>query len=233
LPVGEGGAVTTADDDLAERVQVTRQHGMSRDAWRRYGPGNSWRYAVDHEGLKANFTDLQAAIAIGQLTHLSHWQARRVELAARYDAQLRDVPGIVLPPRPAPGEGIHAWHLYVVRVRPPYRLTRDELIDQLAERGIGTSVHFVPVHRFGRFQRLLGNVSAVMPNAERLADELLSLPMHPQLTEDDVDYVCAQLVALQKGGRIADVFDGSARQPAFQSPHGARTGRPHADHRRW
>lgn len=201
LPIGEGGAITTADDEFADRLRVTRQHGMTRDAWRRYMPGANWQYQVEESGLKANFTDLQAAIGLGQLAHLSRWQSRRAEIAARYDEQLRDVAGIALPPRPI--DGVHAWHLYIVRVRPRYRMTRDELASELAARGIGTSVHFIPVHRFQYFRRLLGDQRAQLRVTERIADQLLSLPMHPHLTDQEIDYVCAQIAERHRSRKVS------------------------------
>jgi dTDP-4-amino-4,6-dideoxygalactose transaminase len=198
LPIGEGGAITTADAQLADRLRSMRQHGMSRDAWRRYNPGADWRYRVEEDGLKANFTDLQAAIGLGQLAHLTQWQSRRAALADRFDQQLDAISGIVLPPRPAGGR--HAWHLYVIRVLPEYGRTRDQLAEELAARGIGTSVHFIPVHSFGYFRRLLGDQGSRLPVAERMADQLLSLPLYPQLADSDVDYVAAQIRDLCRTG---------------------------------
>src|SRR6266540_5709036 len=104
LPIGEGGMITTADPDLAAWVRRGRLHGMSADAWRRYLPGGSWRYSVEQDGLKANLTDLQAAIGRAQLRHLAGWQRRREAMAARYDRQLRELAGLELPPRPANGQ---------------------------------------------------------------------------------------------------------------------------------
>ncbi len=101
LPISEGGAVVTCDARLAETVRQTRLHGMSRDAWRRYLPGGSWRYDVDTTGLKANLTDVQAAIGRAQLRYLPAWQQRRAEIADRYDERLADVPGLRLPSAPA------------------------------------------------------------------------------------------------------------------------------------
>lgn len=199
LPIGEGGALTTPDPERTDRLRVMRQHGMSRDAWRRYEPGSGWRYDVAVDGLKANFTDLQAAIGLGQLAHLNAWQARRAELADRYDAQLRDVPGLVLPPRPT--DGHHAWHLYPIRIEPGFGPSRDELIAALTERGVGTSVHFIPVHRFPYFRQLLGDATPDLPVAERIADQLLSLPLHPHLSDDAVDRVCAQILSLRTCAR--------------------------------
>jgi dTDP-4-amino-4,6-dideoxygalactose transaminase len=196
LPIGEGGAITTADPELAELVRQSRQHGMSRDAWRRYGPGGGWRYNVEVDGLKANFTDLQAAIGRAQLRRLAEWQERRGALAAHYDAALRHIPGVTLPPRPL--QGRHAWHLYVIRVAQPYPLTRDALATALAECGIGTSVHFIPVHHFPFFREVLGAPN--LPVADRVFPQLLSLPLHPRLDEDDVDHVCGLIAAFGLGG---------------------------------
>ncbi len=194
LPIGEGGAITTADAQLVDRLRVLLQHGMSRDAWRRYEHGAAWRYDVEGSGLKANFTDLQAAIGLGQLAHLDGWQDRRHEIAARYDLQLSTVPGISLPPRPV--DGRHAWHLYVIRVHDRFGLSRDQLSAELGVAGVGTSVHFIPVHRFRYFRSVLGDLAPQLPVAELVADQLLSLPMHPQLSDQDVDHVCDRIASL-------------------------------------
>ena len=196
LPIGEGGMVTTADPDLADYVRRCRLHGMSRDAWRRYLPGASWRYTVEEAGLKANMTDIQAAIGRLQLGRFQKWQQRRADIAARYDARLADVPGIVLPARPAGGG--HAWHLYVVQVRPELGVTRDQLIAHLAVRDVGTSVHFVPLHRQPYLVRLLGAEAdpAGFPIAEQAAEQFLSLPLYPDLPDEAVDRVCAEIAAL-------------------------------------
>lgn len=195
LPIGEGGAIVTDDDELADLVSVTRLHGMSRDAWTRYLPGGARRYTVQESGLKANLTDVQAAIGSAQLTQLPRWQRRRAQVAARYQERLEGLPGIGLPAVPAAGR--HAWHLFQVRIGPAFGRPRDETVDALAEQGIGTSVHFVPVHHMPYFQALLGPAEcAAVPVTDRVFPELLSLPMHPGLTDDDVDRVCAVLTAV-------------------------------------
>jgi perosamine synthetase len=196
LPIGEGGAITTTDGDLAERWRRMRLHGMSRDAWRRYDRSGSWRYSVEDAGMKANFTDLQAAIGREQLRHLTSWQQRRSAIAARYDAQLGGVRGLELPPRPA--VDTHAWHLYLVRIdHRAFGLDRDTVSDRLAEAGIGTSVHFIPVHHLPYFRNLLGlEACGELAAADRIFPQLLSLPMHPGLTDSDVDRVCEALAGL-------------------------------------
>lgn len=185
LPIGEGGAVATCDPELDSWLRAARLHGMTKDAWRRYLPGGSWRYDVAEVGFKANLTDLQAAIGRAQLGELDRWQRRRVELAARYDAALGD--RLVLPRRSAG----HAWHLYQVRVP-----RRDELAAELAEAGIGTSVHFIPVHQLTGFAAALGTSErGVCPVTDRVAGELLSLPLYPSLTDDQQSAVIDAVVA--------------------------------------
>jgi dTDP-4-amino-4,6-dideoxygalactose transaminase len=195
LPIGEGGAIATDDDELAALACTARLHGMSRDAWRRYLPGGSWRYDVAELGFKANITDVQAAIGRAQLTCLPAWQDRREHLAERYDAALAGVPGLRLPSRPA--EGRHAWHLYQVRVTSDFGMARDSVIDGLADRGIGTSVHFIPVHQLSAYQRVLGPEECrSVPVTDQVASEVLSLPMYPALDESDVVHIADALLAL-------------------------------------
>ncbi len=187
LPIGEGGMVTTDDPDRAAWMRRVRLHGMSADAWRRYLPGGGWRYDVEEAGLKANLTDLQAAIGRAQLQAFPGWQERRHELAARYDAGLAGIDGLGLPHRPRDGEGVHAWHLYPVRVGGGLR---DHVQAALATREVSTSVHFIPVHHLTWFR-----ASSVIPRgglagADRLFDQLLSLPMYPRLRDDQVDVTC-------------------------------------------
>jgi dTDP-4-amino-4,6-dideoxygalactose transaminase len=195
LPIGEGGAITTTDGRLADRLRRMRLHGMSGDAWRRYHRSGSWRYTVEESGLKANFTDVQAAIGRAQLRSLEGWQRRRAEIARCYDALLAHVPGIELPPRPL--DDVHAWHLYIVRIHPEFGMHRDAVVDALADVGVGTSVHFIPVHQLPYFRDLMGpGECASVPVADAIFPQLLSLPMHPALTDADVEQVCAELAAL-------------------------------------
>jgi perosamine synthetase len=193
LPIGEGGMVTTDDDAVAAFVRRCRLHGMSRDAWKRFLPGSNWRYTVEDAGLKANMTDVQAAIGRAQLREVPRWQEQREALATRYDERLADIPGIVRPARPDNGK--HAWHLYVVRVTPEFGLTRDRLMVRLAEVGIDCSVHFIPMHQQPYLRRLLGADAAAMhfPVAEAMFQQYVSLPVYPDLTEAEVDRVSSEI----------------------------------------
>ena len=191
LPIGEGGMVTTDDPVLAARVREMRLHGMSKDAWRRYLPGGGWRYDVAVDGIKANMTDVQAAMGRAQLRCFDGMQARRRSVADRYDAGLVAVPGLRRPLRPVTGR--HAWHLYAVRVLPQYGVGRDELIDRLRARGIGSSVHFIPVHQLSWFRRQCVVPARGLPGADAVFDTTLSLPMDAIITDAEVDAVCAAL----------------------------------------
>jgi dTDP-4-amino-4,6-dideoxygalactose transaminase len=202
LPIGEGGAIATDDEELAAYVRTTRLHGLSRDAWRRYLPGGGWRYDVAEPGLKANITDIQAAIGLAQLTVLPRWQERRAQLAAQYDTALAGVPGLGLPTRPAGGR--HAWHLYQVRVTSASGTSRDAVIDALSRREIGTSVHFIPVHQLSGYRRVLGPEECQsVPVTDQIATEVLSLPMYPALAEADVIRVAEALREAVSSGAAA------------------------------
>jgi dTDP-4-amino-4,6-dideoxygalactose transaminase len=200
LPIGEGGMLTTDDPEIADYSRQVRLHGMSRDAWRRYQPGGSWRYSVDVAGLKANMTDVQAAIGRAQLRHFGRWQETRRRLVSRYSQQLEGITGVTTPEWPT--RGVHAWHLYVPRIGPAFGVSRDQLIDRLAERGIGTSVHFIPIHHHPYYQALLGRDMGEFRGADAAFEQIVSLPLHPLLSDDDVDDVCEAIVDVQQEARI-------------------------------
>ncbi|MFI7007320.1 DegT/DnrJ/EryC1/StrS family aminotransferase [Streptomyces sp. NPDC050145] len=218
LPIGEGGMVTTDDERTAAWIHRARLHGMSADAWRRNALGGNWEYTVEEAGLKANMTDVQAAIGRAQLHHLSGWQRRREAMADRYDDALRQVPGLLLPDRPAHGR--HAWHLYVVRVQDAFEMSRDELVKRLAEARIGTSVHFIPLHHMEYFRHTAITPPGGLPGADELFPQLLSLPLHPGLADDAVDRVCAELA------RLAPARRAPAPHPAKPGLPGPRPERP-------
>jgi dTDP-4-amino-4,6-dideoxygalactose transaminase len=201
LPLGEGGMITTEDVHRAAWLRRARLHGMSADAWRRYLPGGGWRYDVAEAGLKANMTDVQGAMGRAQLTHLEAWQRRRSEIAERYDECLAALAAdrlVGLPHRPEPGRGTHAWHLYAARVQLGSRLSRDDVIAGLSARGVGTSVHFIPVHRLAYFRQAAAFPARGLPGADALFEQLVSLPIYPRLSNDQVDAVCAALADVVK-----------------------------------
>jgi len=192
LTTGEGGMLTLANAALAERSRMRRLHGMSRDAWRRYSREGSWRYDVVHPGFKYNMTDLAAAIGLVQLRRLPALHRRRCAIAALYTELLADVPEVQLPSvRP---EVEPSWHLYVVRLRPErLRLQRDAVIEELRAAGVGTGVHFIPLHMLSYYADTCSCRAADLPVASAAADTLLSLPLFTLLSDDDVRYVAMSL----------------------------------------
>ena len=195
MTTGEGGMVVTRDPALAQRIRCMRLHGISRDAFDRYVSRTpSWYYEVIAAGFKYNLTDIAAAIGIEQLRKIDRFQARRAALAARYDAALAGLP-LQLPARPARG-ATHAWHLYVVRLASGAGIERDELIRRLSERGIGTSVHFIPLHRQPYWRDGCGLRAADFPVAERAFETMLTLPLYTRMRDADQERVIAALHAL-------------------------------------
>jgi dTDP-4-amino-4,6-dideoxygalactose transaminase len=186
LTTGEGGMLTTNRADVEETVRLNALHGMSRDAWRRYGRGGSWFYEVVTPGYKYNMSDIQAALGLAQLDRLDERNARRAQLAARLTERLRDCAAIETPAvRP---EIDHAWHLYVIRLRSELlRIDRNRFIEELEARGIGTSVHFIPLHYHPYYRDVSGAGS--FPVAERSFERAISLPLYPRMSEGDVDRV--------------------------------------------
>lgn len=164
MTTGEGGILTTDDADLAERVRLLREHGMKV------------RYHHDIVGYNFRMTDLAAAIGLAQLEKLPAYNDRRRAIAARYDAELR---GVITPPVPA---GVtHVYHQYTIRVR-----ERDAFAERLKERGVGSAIYYpIPVHRQKPFVAL-GYGDHAFPVTDRLTGQVLSIPVHPSLTDDEV-----------------------------------------------
>jgi dTDP-4-amino-4,6-dideoxygalactose transaminase len=192
LTTGEGGMVTTNDDSLADRVSLMRLHGMSRDAWKRYTAAGTWRYEITEAGYKYNLTDPQAALGLVQLSNCEKMWRRRVEIAQKYDSALASLEAYRTP---LVAEDVqHAWHLYVVLVKPSaIGIHRDQVIEELRERGIGTSVHFIPLHLHPYYQRTWGYQPGQFPVAEDYFDRCISLPIYPSMTDEDVNHVIEAL----------------------------------------
>jgi dTDP-4-amino-4,6-dideoxygalactose transaminase len=188
IVTAEGGMLTTADAVLADRVRSLSLHGLSRDAWKRYQKGGSWAYDVLECGYKCNMTDIVAALGVSQLRKARYLQAVRRAYARRYDAGLADVAGVTPLGRHAWAE--HSEHLYVVQVDPnEVPGGRTALSEELAVRGIGTSVHFRPVHLTSAYRERFGTRAGECPVAERAAERVLSLPLYPRMTSEQVDRV--------------------------------------------
>lgn len=190
LTTAEGGMLVTNDDALADRARILSLHGMNRDAWKRYTARGSWRYDVVEPGYKYNMPDIAASMGLVQLARLDDMQARRRELAAHYIAALAEIPGVAAQ-QPAERAGdVHAWCMFVIRIDDRVAgISRDELIDALKDDGIGTSVHYIPTHLFSGYRSLAADV----PVTDAVWQQLISLPLYPGMTHDDVDRVCASI----------------------------------------
>jgi dTDP-4-amino-4,6-dideoxygalactose transaminase len=191
ITTGQGGMLTTDDEQLAERVRLLSLHGLSRGAWNRYTAGGSWAYQVLAPGFNYVMTDIQAAIGIHQARRLDEFQTRRTHLAGMYNRLFANVPEVIRPPV-RDDDLVHPWHLYPIRLDPD-RLTigRDDFIEELRARGIGTSVHFIPVHLHPYFRETLGVGPGDFPVAERVFEGLISLPLYPRMQDGDVERVVA------------------------------------------
>ncbi len=189
LTTAEGGMLT-GPPDLIEEARIWSLHGMSRDAWKRYGCEGSWYYEVLRPGFKYNLTDIQAAIGLHQLRKLPAFHARRGQIFQRYNAaysQLKEVQTPALRP------GVeHAWHLYVLRLNlERLDLSRNRFIEELKARNIGASVHFIPNHIHPYYRQKYGYQPEDLPIAYREYQRMVSLPLYPRMTDEDVQDVIA------------------------------------------
>lgn len=185
---GEGGMLTTDDDELAADVRVRSLHGLSRDAWKRYSADGYRPYDVTLPGWKYNMTDMQAALGLHQLRRVEANLARRESIWQRYDEAFASHPLLDIP---APqSRGRHARHLYTLLVDVDRAgISRDKLVDRLRELNIGTGVHFVAIHLHRYYREALGTRRGQYPNAEWISDRIFSLPLSSRLSDDDVEDV--------------------------------------------
>jgi len=200
LATGEGGMVTLNDREMSDRIRRLSLHGLSQNAWKRYTRAGSWRYDVVELGYKYNMTDVAAALGIAQLSKFKEMQARRRRLARRYSALLRGSDAFELPIELP--ESTHAWHLYVLRLRPGVlRIDRDRLLHLLRVRGIGTSVHFLPLHLHSFYRRTFGHEPGAFPRTEAESARALSLPLYPGLSTRAQDRIVEVLKDLAERHR--------------------------------
>jgi len=188
ITTGEGGMVTTERDDYAARMKLMSLHGLSGDAWNRYSARGHWYYEVTDFGFKYNLTDIAASLGLSQLRRMSAFQRRREAIARRYSDALVSLDTCFVP-RDA-GLGLHAWHLYILELNgAALAVDRDEIVARLRRRGVGTSVHFIPLHLHPAYQRAYGYRAGQFPVAEAAFASACSLPIYPAMTDADVEYV--------------------------------------------
>ena len=198
LTTGEGGMVTTSDAALAGRLRRLRFHGLDQDAWARHG-GEPGGYDLVEPSGKSVLTDVQAAIGLAQLERLPELLAARRVFAQRYDAGLAGVDGLRLT-RPVDYDAKHSWHLYTVRVT---RGSRAAFREGLRSRNIGTGLHFLPVHTLSYYRERYPSCAERLPHTERVGEQIVSLPLFPDMNETDVDDV-VDAVRLVLGELVGD-----------------------------
>lgn len=202
LATGEGGMLT-GDPEMIDRARSTSLHGMSRGAWNRYSAKGNWQYDVIEAGLKCNMGDLQAALGLAQLSRLKTLQARRKQLYERYDQAFAGCSCFQTPA--CSNDPGHAHHLYVLRLNDPLTIRpgRDQLITQLRESGISPSVHFIPVHLHTYYREKYGYLPEDFPVAYFNYLRMLSLPLSPAHTGEQIDAVIENVLAATSETRQA------------------------------
>jgi dTDP-4-amino-4,6-dideoxygalactose transaminase len=180
--------LVTRTADLAQRCRVMRLHGIDRDVFNRYQTERpAWYYEVIAPGFKYNMPDIAAAIGLVQLSKIYDLHNRRMKIAQRYDEAFNNLP-VTLPPRPDNYED-HAWHLYVLRLRDDASVERDTFIEEMSCRGIGTSVHFIPLHLHPYWRNRYGFKPEDFPVALDCYRRSVSLPIYSKMTNDDIEMV--------------------------------------------
>jgi len=197
LSTGEGGMITTDNEDYAHRLQLMRLHGISRDAWKRYAVRSAWHYEVLENGFKYNLTDLQAALGIVQLAKCDQMSRARAQIAQRYTEAFSKIGSLEVPAVSSGNES--AWHLYVLRLHlDRCRVDRGKFVEELADRGIGVSVHFIPLHLQPVYQHKYGYEKGDLPQAEREYERCLSLPIYSSMNGREIEHVIQSVANLAR-----------------------------------
>jgi dTDP-4-amino-4,6-dideoxygalactose transaminase len=189
IVTGEGGMVTTENDEFADRIKILGLHGMTRDAWHRFGDDGYKHYAVVFPGFKYNMMDIQAAIGFHQLKRIEAYSARRKMIWKRYGEAFKELP--VIPPSDIlqPGD-CHAMHLYTLLLRlEALKISRDQFMQALHRENIGSGIHYVALHLHPYYTETFGFERKMFPNAEFISDRTVSLPLSPKMSDGDVDDV--------------------------------------------
>ncbi len=192
---GEGGMITHSDEKLENQLRLLRFHGIERDAWKRYGKGGNPEYDIQRPGFKYNLTDVQAALGLAQLSRLNEIDSRRAELAGLYIEGLKGLKGLELPGVPDYPH-VHAWHLFIVKI---LSMDRGNFMEKLSQHNIGYGLHFPACHLLSYVKKQFATGMGMLPETERAADKIISLPLFPDMKNDDVFYVCEAIREILKG----------------------------------
>jgi dTDP-4-amino-4,6-dideoxygalactose transaminase len=188
ITTGEGGMVVTRDEEIAKRIRIMRLHGISRDAFERFtSTAPSWYYEVIAPGFKYNMMDLCAAIGIHQLQKAVVFQSARQKIAERYIEEFSELP-IILPPEPLGGD-IHSWHLFVIQLEDVKVGDRNRFIERMFSRGVGCSVHYIPLHLHPYWRDTYYLSPEMFPVSQKVYERSVSLPIYTRMTDSDVTRV--------------------------------------------
>jgi len=200
LVTGEGGMVTTNNEDLYNKIRVMSAHGMSRNAWNRYAEVGSWYYEILSPGYKDNMSDIMAGLGLSQLAKLERMQGLRQGIADYYQAEFGKIPELEVPVELAYAR--HAWHLYIIKLNlDKLSIDRGKFIEELKEENIGTSVHFIPLHMHPYYRETYGYKKGDFPVAEGVFERIISLPLYPKMSMQDARDVVAAVQRIVERSR--------------------------------
>jgi dTDP-4-amino-4,6-dideoxygalactose transaminase len=196
ITTGEGGMLVTSDEAINERVKIMRLHGINRDIWSRFTDnGSSWEYDVVAPGFKYNMPDLNAAIGLAQLEKAGYLRDQRQRCAEFYLNELKNIPVIDLPVCSEPLEN-HAWHLFPIKIRPEAIVSRNSFIKIMGQNGIGTSVHYKPLHRMTYYRQTYNLNPEDFPDTEKIWNSTVSLPIYPDLKNRSLQDICKTIKSI-------------------------------------
>lgn len=200
LATGEGGMATTENNEWADRMRVLRLHGISKDAWKRYSKEGSWEYDVIENGYKYNTTDINSALGLAQLKKLEWMWQERVKIADKYNEAFKDYEELIL--YRVKDDRISSWHLYPLKLNlETLKIDRNQFIEELKKRGIGTSVHFIPLYKFSYYKKHFNYRLKDFLNSEWVFERVFSLPIFPGIGEEKLDYIIDNVINLIKKSR--------------------------------
>jgi dTDP-4-amino-4,6-dideoxygalactose transaminase len=211
ITTGEGGMATTENQEWAEKMRIMSLHGISKDAWKRYTAEGSWYYEIIAPGYKYNLTDIAAALGLAQLKKTDIFWKRRIEIATKYNEYFKDLIEIETPLMGNNGQQDkwrsskdvkHSWHLYVIKLNlQSLTIDRNGFIEELKKRGIGTSVHFIPLHIHPYYRDLYGYKPEDFPVAYNNYKRIISLPIYPKMTDGDIERVTGAVLDVISNNR--------------------------------
>ncbi len=188
LAIGEGGIITTNNEELSKKISILRMHGMDKSAWDRYSKTGFKQYRIVEAGFKANMTDVQAAIGLPQLKKLDFHNSQRQKIAEKFEKEL-DIDGIILQKRKKDRKQV--WHFFPILIDPKkLKVERSRIVDAIQAENIGVTVNYTALHLEPFYQKKFGFKRGDFPNAEFVSDNEISLPVYPKMTEENIEGIC-------------------------------------------